>query len=1666
MPFPPIPVPYNAHHPYNPSYPYILGLEYTPIEEEVVNFLPQPTVEYGYRFRYEGYEWSDSDAGSETLSGGMPSVLAGLTDLLQQVNFTGVSQQWHVNLYPPNGEYAQGPVRTVTIPTCSFTATGNTAITSADTFNGTDPSPLLQFRYKEITDAAPTVADFAFDITGYRNLLKDKRILDVSLLYAGSVRDYAPEVTGLGSSSIGGGTIYRQVPITYDPQFRQYKYEPLAAVAFVKSTNLVLASADPQIVYTADGAPRGWGAMPSLIFQSSDVVAVPPDEMPIGALSLGNSIRMPGSMGLGNTTFEDYGEFNYELLETLHPGFASSARMVLRLFLQLPNTQSASVNNFPRLMLHYIGLKITYCDESRIGYSDITLRPAFPGSAGQVPRIMGNPLSTIDTPRWVYDAPDFFRTPIYRPGAFPKGNYTLTVTAADTGEDGGIRQRFRRAPLYVTRQLYQCPMLDCVQIQVPYPATSAASLGKTFTTTESTVMPKISLISRISGRNPLHRYNSHVYSRQIQSYIYGTYNASQKVLIESPLISGMTTEFPNIRFYARHHEGTSVPLKVQQDMDPGAVWKGLRTDYGGTVGYFITSSSMPSVTGDVDLAADFTSYGWMFTQEVVLAATATTGIAYGAALVANPTSLPNSTKPSVGLYWFDAGNNFNGAQLPIPSAYINSQMQRKRIRLRATLDVNNGAGGHTVSFYIATEYNTQWTLLGTVTTAGTTTVRAAPDTRFTVGSNFSQLPYTGVTSLVIHSAEYRTSIGGTVAANPIFEELPTGTTDFTDDAGAVWTRGGTVVTANLPTVWAPDAIPAAVITVAEFDQLEPLTTENWCQVDLRLDPPLEVPLGIPYLRWSSRGEKAGSRWEVLGASSWEPSGAIPGNFISQYPVGTYYSGDRGTYTGGVRSVGDAGGNPGTQNGAGLQWVPQLGPYATGNIDYRSDVSFLLAVDPPPVSGFVVTNQVQDLTGIATECGVDPCCVPRELDYLALAWDPPETGPDGSTAGRFKDTFDREVSGGWGDPDFGPSYTSFGLDTSLLSVADGAGYIATSPSVSGKIGVLAESGCGPNFDFTVSIRQLEDLVHLSEPVTMGLYGRYHDANNHYWIKVNVAPQVSGGVVDSFDDAIDEGIVLYFGKTIDGTETIIDSRQLAAIAAGYGSYTGVNIRWMMADALAKVKVWNIDHSEPLLWNIEAEEPFDVENGLLVEGGVLVPAACTTLNAPAVTGEVLDIRADIELADYSDSAQQWIVTCRTYGMLISADSIGFDWIDSGAVQTTQYSSPHGFVAGERILIRTVIDTDNGLGGYTITAYTAPADGTSLAGAIWVPVGSIVTSGGPTDFGDPSNPLCIGTYVSGLDGSLDGIIHAIQIRENGVLTVSVDFDIQEEGDDEFTDTTDFVWQVDASRGYILGTDESQFINSDGIGFFGEHEEGRAVLKFTDAMVTPPRYWFGYHEIQREDDDDPDVWQTIMKATNPALTTFNDYEARPGIATRYRIRRVDQYDFAGPWSPEVSGVIPAPGAGGDNTCLDDGHLLLFTTNEVQDGSSNLAYSSVWESGQVSEEFNFPDATVVQMQAMYDRDFYTAFRPLERAGEQFTRNVLVQAAAVSPAKVGNFTSLRDLSWSDINYVCVRDEAGNRWLASVTVPSGTVKRRRTLYIAPVNISEVTDTPTPVDPVWEP
>ena len=222
----------------------------------------------------------------------------------------------------------------------------------------------------------------------------------------------------------------------------------------------------------------------------------------------------------------------------------------------------------------------------------------------------------------------------------------------------------------------------------------------------------------------------------------------------------------------------------------------------------------------------------------------------------------------------------------------------------------------------------------------------------------------------------------------------------------------------------------------------------------------------------------------------------------------------------------------------------------------------------------------------------------------------------------------------------------------------------------------------------------------------------------------------------------------------------------------------------------------------------------------------------------------------------------------------------------------------------------------------------------------------------------------------------------------------------------------------------------------------------------------FGAFELQRYDTATAAGWQTIMSATSPSVTGFSDFEARVGVASVYRIRVLNLYRFAGAWSDQVTGTVVTPGLTISCQTNSPAGVLIFTTNSVQSGSSNLAYAMQFDRA-VEEAFAFPEASTRQLRRQYRRDYAVAYRPTERGGESFSRVILVQGAAGALPNMANMTSLRNLAWQDVPYVCVRDELGNRWLANVNVPSGVISQR-SLYLATVDIAEVTATPTEVDP----
>lgn len=137
------------------------------------------------------------------------------------------------------------------------------------------------------------------------------------------------------------------------------------------------------------------------------------------------------------------------------------------------------------------------------------------------------------------------------------------------------------------------------------------------------------------------------------------------------------------------------------------------------------------------------------------------------------------------LTWSTTGNATGApgrvSTLPIPLT------PGQPIGLRATLDVDNGSAGHTVTFYYSSNWTT-WTQLGApVATAGITSVFSST-TPLSVGARTT--PEADLLTGSVLRAEYRNGINGTIVAAPDFTAQPGGTTSFADSAGRTWTLGG------------------------------------------------------------------------------------------------------------------------------------------------------------------------------------------------------------------------------------------------------------------------------------------------------------------------------------------------------------------------------------------------------------------------------------------------------------------------------------------------------------------------------------------------------------------------------------------------------------------------------------------------------------------------------------------------------------------------------------------------------------------------------------------------------------------------------------------------------------------------------------------------------------
>jgi len=195
-----------------------------------------------------------------------------------------------------------------------------------------------------------------------------------------------------------------------------------------------------------------------------------------------------------------------------------------------------------------------------------------------------------------------------------------------------------------------------------------------------------------------------------------------------------------------------------------------RLDQATTADYFSASDTAAlDIAGDIDLRVDVAPLSWR-----------PAGASFVGLVKTGAYSLFVTDEGYLVLSWTDAGAVGQQAisSQPVPGG------PSGRKAIRATLDVDNGAGGRTGRFYTAGTIDGPWVEFGVPwVAAGTTSI---------ANSIFNLLTFASATACPcdVFALEVRSGIDGTVVANPRFLERPSGTTSFTDTAGRSWTRQG------------------------------------------------------------------------------------------------------------------------------------------------------------------------------------------------------------------------------------------------------------------------------------------------------------------------------------------------------------------------------------------------------------------------------------------------------------------------------------------------------------------------------------------------------------------------------------------------------------------------------------------------------------------------------------------------------------------------------------------------------------------------------------------------------------------------------------------------------------------------------------------------------------
>ena len=254
-------------------------------------------------------------------------------------------------------------------------------------------------------------------------------------------------------------------------------------------------------------------------------------QVPVARLRLG-TFNPFGTSGLAWQHPVDIGRFDASSASRLFVSFKAGTAF----------GSPANVN----IYLWYAALEVLFCEEQRVAYgaglnNAAQLYPGEPTYGAGVITLRSVPSGAL--------------FPTLQPG-----DYTVMIGGIDSGaamNTAGVTG----LSLDAERELYQLPTHPGLQLNIPFPPENY--VDHEFDTVETRILPQISL--HASGGTLT---EPHVYGRQGKAPVYGSITATQDIYDD--ITATISFPYPQVRFYARKYDTTTVPLKLDSTNVTGA----------------------------------------------------------------------------------------------------------------------------------------------------------------------------------------------------------------------------------------------------------------------------------------------------------------------------------------------------------------------------------------------------------------------------------------------------------------------------------------------------------------------------------------------------------------------------------------------------------------------------------------------------------------------------------------------------------------------------------------------------------------------------------------------------------------------------------------------------------------------------------------------------------------------------------------------------------------------------------------------------------------------------------------------------------------------------------------------------------------------------------------